>query len=43
MVATNPSIHTNTISDFATQKLPYRNSELLALDVPERNVKARQS
>jgi hypothetical protein len=42
MVTTNPSIHTNTVPDFTTQKLPHRNSELLALDIPECNIKARQ-
>src|SRR5882762_465839 len=38
LVAANPSIDLDTIPHFSPKKLPDRNSELLALDIPQSNI-----
>ena len=42
LVPADPSIDPHPIAHFASEKLPDRNAQHLAFDIPERDIKARQ-
>ena len=42
MVTADPTIHSETIADFTAQQLPDGHAQLLALDVPQRDVERRE-